>query len=105
MPISATAWRTSSTLNGLITAVINFTRLSPLAPLNPAAAAIASAYYDSSNAASMPGQPCRKINGLGVFWYVTCTISVRMTTSVRYPGAINTLCEVPNESAEFKQLG
>ncbi len=103
--MSATAWRTSSTLNGLITAVINFMRLSPLAPLNRAVAATASAYYDSCNAASMPGPSPWKIKDLGVLKGVMRTISVRIAISVRYPGAIYTTSEVPYEFAEFEHLG
>jgi hypothetical protein len=105
MPISATAWRTSSTLNGLITAVINFTRLSPLAPLNRAAAATACAYYDSDNAASMPGAACRQINGLRASRSGGCTGSVLEAISVRYSSAINIKGEVFHEFPEFQQFG
>src|SRR6266849_2520213 len=55
MPISATACRTSSNLNGLMTAVISFMHLSLLSPVNDNASGTASAYYSSlSFAASVP---------------------------------------------------
>src|SRR6266478_672658 len=57
MPISATACRTSSNLNGLMTAVISFMHLSLLSPVNDNASGTASAYYSSlSVAASVPAQ-------------------------------------------------
>ena len=45
MPISATAWRTSSNLKGLMTAVISFMHLSPHPSINRTAADGACAYH------------------------------------------------------------
>src|SRR5713226_5056150 len=57
MPMSATACRTSSNLNGLMTAVINFIHLSPLSSVNGGASGTASAYYSyRSIAASVPAR-------------------------------------------------
>src|SRR6267142_4217575 len=61
MPISATACRTSSTLNGLMTAVISFMRLSPLSPVNDTASDAASAYYDLEQC-SFRASPYRALN-------------------------------------------
>jgi hypothetical protein len=66
-------------------------RLSPLAPLNRAADATASAYYVLGNAASMPAQSARKINDLAENGSIVCAILVRMTLLMRYPGAIYTI--------------
>src|SRR6266404_2863501 len=64
MPISATACRTSSNLNGLMTAVISFMHLSLLSPVNDNASGTASAYYSSlSVAASVPAQTRLKSMG------------------------------------------
>src|ERR1700678_558615 len=55
MPISTTACRTSSNLNGLMIAVISFIHLSALSPFNRTASDTTSAYYCSrDNAASVP---------------------------------------------------
>src|SRR5258706_9627021 len=56
MPMSATACRTSSNLNGLMTAVISFMHLSALSFVNGDASSTASAYY-GTEALQLPCQP------------------------------------------------
>src|SRR6267142_749854 len=61
MPISATACRTSSNLNGLMTAVISFMHLSLLSLVSNDASGTASAYY-SVSAVQLPCQPGGALN-------------------------------------------
>src|SRR5450631_2559445 len=89
MPISATAWRTSSSLNGLITAVMSFMHLSRLHRLIEPPPTPLTSTIEVGDAASMPGSRRQWIKNLRVTRRDGALFWGARSGAVRYRSAIS----------------